>query len=436
MSGVPSQIISFLKNNFGVFLAFGIRGTGMLFGLLSGIILARLLGAENYGLYALSMAWLTSLTLICSGGYDVSTLRFIGIFKDQNKTPHIQSFLKQARRDSLLFSGFIIAVFLAVLFFLPNLDKHLVGLVLLCLPFFSYLIIRMAVLRGYGEYLLAISADNCLRNILLVLIFGWFFVYDKQAHFTAIAPLSVILLSTLIAILLVEWRIALFQKQHKPSDDIISAEEKKSWRHSSLRLMIVNISRLVLGKIDMAILPLFMSVAFAGIYDAAIKWVSLIWFAQNTLVRVFGPKMAALHAKGDTVALQNHIHKVSLFIFIPSCILAIAIFILSPFLMALYGDTFLSGVTTLRILIIGYLITAFAGSSHLLINMLGDEKISMNISLQTLTLNIILNFILIPLYHIEGAAIATCLSLVYMSIKRVYFLKKNYQINCLPYLKK
>ena len=79
--------------------------------------------------------------------------------------------------------------------------------------------------------------------------------------------------------------------------------------------------------------------------------------------------------------------------------------------------------------------TAFAGAAHILINMLGDEKISMRISIETLLLNIGLNIILIPLYGMEGAATATSISLIFMSAKRVYFLYKKHKINCLPFVK-
>ena len=117
MRALLLKLLAFLKDNKGVVLTFGIRGTGMFLGLLSGIILARLLGPENYGLYALAMAWLTSLSVIGAFGYDISTLRFIGIFNDQKKEGLITSFLKQAQKETLLFFLLSLKVRQTVTFF-------------------------------------------------------------------------------------------------------------------------------------------------------------------------------------------------------------------------------------------------------------------------------------------------------------------------------
>ena len=436
MRALLLKLLSFLKDNKGVVLTFGIRGTGMFLGLLSGIILARLLGPENYGLYALAMAWLTSLSVIGAFGYDISTLRFIGIFNDQKKEGLISSFLKQAQKETLLFS-LVIALFLYLIScFFEIINTDILWYVLCGVPLFSYLLIRMAALRAFGEYILAIGADNFLRNFVLVCVFGGLFLTKNTTDsFSANAPLIAVLCTTLLGIIIVDLFLKRFISFKIKTPARISQEDKNDWRKSSITLMMVNISRLILGKIDMAIIPIFMSVAFAGIYDAAIKWVSLIWFAQNTLVRVFGPQLAAYHANNDMENVKTHTKKITYMIFIPSAFIAFFIFIAAEFLMGIYGDYFTQGVTTLRILIIGYFLTAFAGAAHILINMLGDEKISMRISIETLLLNIGLNIILIPLYGMEGAATATSISLIFMSAKRVYFLYKKHKINCLPFVK-
>lgn len=436
MRSLLSQLTHILCENKGVIWAFSIRGVGMFLGLLSGIVLARLLGPEHYGLYTLAMAWLTSLGLICAFGYDTSTLRFVGIFKDQNKIAHMKSFLNQARKESFTMSLIVAACVFGLGLGFSFINHIILYYIVIGLPVFTYLLVRMPVLRGYGEYVLAIGADNFLRNAVLVAVFGSLFFISGQ-KLTAHYPLITVLIASLLGIALVEWRIAHYIKTDMTEQNTSpTTKDHKEWRKASITLMVVNISRMILGKIDMAILPLFMSVAFAGVYDAAIKWVGLIWFAQNTLARVFGPQMAALHAKQDHISLQKHTTKITYLIFIPSALIALAIFVLGPFLMTLYGDYFITGVTTLRILIIGYLLTAFAGAAHLMINMLGDEKISMRISVETLIINIALNFVLIPLFGMEGAATATSISLIYMSAKRVYFLYKNHNINCLPFVTK
>ena len=61
-----------------------------------------------------------------------------------------------------------------------------------------------------------------------------------------------------------------------------------------------------------------------------------------------------------------------------------------------------------------------------LLQMCGKQVIFMNVAIIGSLINIVLNYTLIPLYGIDGSAIATMISLVVFNLLLVYFVKKEF----------
>src|SRR5687768_17178041 len=69
------------------------RGSNALLAFLATLILARVLGAESYGVYALAVSVLLLLTLVVQFGLDDLTPRNLGIYVHDKDWPHAFSFL-------------------------------------------------------------------------------------------------------------------------------------------------------------------------------------------------------------------------------------------------------------------------------------------------------------------------------------------------------
>ena len=72
------------------------------------------------------------------------------------------------------------------------------------------------------------------------------------------------------------------------------------------------------------------------------------------------------------------------------------------------------------------MVSAFAGPAGNLLQMTGRQLIYMNVLFVGALINIILNYFLIPIYGIEGAAIASMCSLLFWNLSMVYFVKKEF----------
>ena len=101
-------------------------------------------------------------------------------------------------------------------------------------------------------------------------------------------------------------------------------------------------------------------------------------------------------------------------------------------ILGLWGDEFKEAYYCLIILCFGQLVNISTGCSGVLLIMSGNERVFSIISVIFLILNIILNYILINLYGIVGAAIATSTSIILENILRVIIAKKKTGILTTP----
>ena len=91
--------------------------------------------------------------------------------------------------------------------------------------------------------------------------------------------------------------------------------------------------------------------------------------------------------------------------------ICIALYFLYPLLLHFFDPAYGQGLMAFNILIAGYCLNATLGPSSYLMVMTRHEMTIMWVTFGALFLNVILNLILIPLYGITGAAIATAVSL-------------------------
>ncbi|HMA77058.1 MAG TPA: polysaccharide biosynthesis C-terminal domain-containing protein, partial [Candidatus Krumholzibacteriaceae bacterium] len=107
----------------------------------------------------------------------------------------------------------------------------------------------------------------------------------------------------------------------------------------------------------------------------------------------------------------------------------VLILIFNSQIMGIFGDEFILGSMALVILSFGQLINSAVGPSGLVLSMSGNPKYNLLNSSLVLVMNFWLNYWLIPIYGIIGAAIATSTAFVVINLLKlfeVYYLIKVY----------
>ena len=98
----------------------------------------------------------------------------------------------------------------------------------------------------------------------------------------------------------------------------------------------------------------------------------------------------------------------------------------SDFLTVYLDEEFKIGVFAFIVLSFGRVVVSFSGAAGNLLQMCGRQVIFMNVAIIGSIINIILNFSLIPIYGINGSAIATMVSIVVFNLLLVYFVKREF----------
>jgi O-antigen/teichoic acid export membrane protein len=186
---------------------------------------------------------------------------------------------------------------------------------------------------------------------------------------------------------------------------------------AALPFMWLSALYLVNNRADLIMLGSLRGAYEAGIYAVASRAGEFVTFIAVAANMVLAPQIARLHHKGDKNLLQRMLSgailRVSLLTLPLACIFIIAA---HPLLFYLYGQAYTAGTLAMQILVGAQTFGVITGPKGLVLNMAGYEKLSaLGTGLSVIT-NIILNAILIPLYGVNGAAIATSMTMVLLSI--------------------
>ena len=88
------------------------------------------------------------------------------------------------------------------------------------------------------------------------------------------------------------------------------------------------------------------------------------------------------------------------------------------------------------ILLLGQIVNVVSGSVGNLLNMSGNEKDLNNVAILAGILVTILNFSLIPVFGVLGAAISTAIAISFQNISAAFYVKKRLGFNVYLFWKK
>jgi len=141
----------------------------------SQLLIARLIGADTYGVYTYVIAWMTILAYLSALGFDIALLRFLPAYQTKGAWSLARGVIQYAERRALAVSIFVVLAGVSVILiwsrqFTPELkNTFLVGLVLV--PVWALLWIRCSIVRAFGGVVLALVPDKMVRDgLLLVLV--------------------------------------------------------------------------------------------------------------------------------------------------------------------------------------------------------------------------------------------------------------------------
>ncbi len=430
-----NRLVSMLSGS-GVVLLFKVLGA--LSGYAFAFIAGKLLGPESFGTYELAFTALMILGTFGRLGLDGVLVRFLSEWRSTEDFGKIRFLYRRIVLHGLVWSLllgtglYILAPFVASFFgggdtLILSFQSAALGL-----PFFLFLTLNIEAMRGFKQMV----AFSIFQNgTVLLLASGVLYLGISNDLSVLSLPMNAFVLSLVVVSLLSGGVYFSLQRKiiGKPLEDAVSM---KGIYQVALPMLVSGALFYIISWTDVLMIGYIMDERSVGIYRIAFKIGTLITFTQFAINSFLAPAISELHSEGGETQFRKLIRQVGVINFWMAMPVALIIFVFPNFLLQLFGPEYPEAIDSLRILGIGQLINALCGPVLYILNMTGKEKDSQKIMLWVTLVNIVLNGILIPMYGILGAAIATSVSMSLWNIAAVVKVVQYYSIWPVSFLDK
>jgi O-antigen/teichoic acid export membrane protein len=371
------------------------------------IYLARRLGAEALGLYALGMTIIGFAGIFNSLGLPTAASRFVAAYTAQREFRKLVAFL----RGSL-------SLLLAV-------NCVLGLLVIFAGPWLAAHFYHAPKLTGYLWAFAAIMALGAVNMLLGQVLAGYHDVARRTliTHFVgtpanigiAIFLISIglglagYLIAQIASAALVLFLMGALVWKRIPrqgSATVFFRVEREVWKFSAAACGVAGL-QFVLAQADMIVLGHSVNARQVGVYAMAMALVSFVPIALDSVNQIFSPVISELHAARNHAMLQQLYSTLTKWILALTFPLALIMITFAGGLMSLFGAAFTAGAAVLAIGASAQVLNCAVGSVGYLLLMSGNEGEFLKIQASNAALLLALNILLIPRFGITGAAIAT-----------------------------
>ncbi len=381
-------------------------------GFITSVMVARILGAEGQGLYAIATT--VSAIGVQFGNLGLHSSNMYYISREPRLLPEL---VGNSLLVSFLFGGAGAVAAWSIFSLAPNLVPIHGTLLILALgwiPFGLACLLLQNLLLGMQE-VRAYNKVELVKKILgvcfigCILLFGWVTVEN-------------VFLATLLGLVIsfgfVLWRLKFLLTQIPlPSFDVFKSNIGfgiKAYASDFFAFMVL--------RVDILFVNYYLGTKDAGLYAVAVGMINLINMFPVVVGSLFFPKLCAVNEWKDRFRLVRKVCIVMAIIMIP--VTMTAMLVADILFATVFGHSFANSAIPFRWLLPGALLLSVEVMLRRIL--ISDEyRIEVVWSwLITLTVNIILNFYLIPRMGIKGAACASSASFVLLTAMTILLLRR------------
>jgi O-antigen/teichoic acid export membrane protein len=189
----------------------------------------------------------------------------------------------------------------------------------------------------------------------------------------------------------------------------------REWFIVSLPIFLIESFFFLLTNADVLLVGVFMQPNEVAVYFATVKTLALVHFVYFSVKAGVAQRYAQFN-QGDRAKLAEFARETVSWTFWPSVAMALVVLILGKPMLHLFGPGFEAGFPLLFPLLLGVVARAAIGPAEALLTMSGNQNICAAVFGATLAVNISLSVLLIPLFGLWGAALATTISMLFEAL--------------------
>lgn len=362
-------------------------------------MLARMLGAEGRGIVTVIFMVPTLMATITDLGIRQATAFYIG-----QKVYPINDIIKTTYLLWVL-SSMLSVIFIAVyfgIFYYGKYSSTLLLIALLSVPFTLFARYSNGVLQGCDQLGKINKLDlwNIALNFASVVILVWLLQLGVLG-----ATIVNLLIAAMLAVqsYLIVMKLAPFRIGHVSGLPLKFLKKGISY---AIALFILQLNY----RINILMLEQLSDLRSIGNFAVGVILAELIWQLPAAAGMVLFAKSANSRTQEEAINRAAKLLRMMLPVALVSC-LVIAVF--APIIVAvLYGEQFTDAANVIRLLMPGIFIMFFYKVLNADLAGRGKPLFALAVYIIPLILNIVLNLFLIPLYNINGTAIASSISYI------------------------
>ncbi|MFC1633557.1 oligosaccharide flippase family protein [Planctomycetota bacterium] len=384
------------------------------------MLLARVLGAGDYGSYSLGYGLAIIAGELSMLGLSSGIVRFGALYKGVGDLKRVKGTISSALLISTLSSiaaGGLLFMFSTSISEMFNMPKLVNVLRIFAFAFPFYVITLMAghAAGAFQAIKCKTAITNICRPLANVTVVSIVFLLGFRLLGAVYGFLISSAISAFFGLYLLKRIFPDLASELKPSYEV-----RKLLRFS-LPVLFVGFSHVLLGYTDRIMLGYFKASQELGVYSAAAiisQQAGLITFSFGY---IFCPIISDLYHRNKFKDLDRLYKTVTRWIVSINVVILLLLILFSKQIMSMFGSEFTSGWLVLVILSSVHLIGYSTGGALVgyVLRMSGKQDIELINSIVMLVTNITLNLWLIPKYSILGAAMATGASFALINVARI-----------------
>lgn len=370
----------------------------ILFPMISFPYISRVLGVENVGRYVFAHSISGYFLLISALGISKYAIREGAGIRDREEFPHFA--------DEMFTINVIATVatymLLAVAMLLPRLQEYRALLFILSLQIIFTTLGVEWVYSIFEDYLFITIRSVLFQMLSLVLMFVFVHTSDDLLIYAAIMTLS-------------GTGANIWNYFHSRCYCRISLTRRIDWKRHMKPIWILfgmSLTVSIYVSSDTTILGFLCGEYAVGIYSASVKVYTAVKTVLSAILVVSIPRFSSLLGRNDKKAFNQEATNIysTLLTFVVPAILGI-ILLRKQIILLLAGNAFISATSSLALLAIAlfFCMCAWFWGQCIMVPLKKDMK-NLQITVISALVNIVLNFLLIPIWKENAAALTTILA--------------------------
>jgi O-antigen/teichoic acid export membrane protein len=385
------------------------------------VLLSRALGTSGYGAYASAIAWGTLLAALAGMGLMPLVVRTVATYRASHSWSLLKGVIRRA--NEVVATASALTVLMAavagwVLYHSRPELLHPFWIALSLVPLISLTSLRQAAMQGLGRVLLGRIPETLVAPLLgIALVTATWTLAADRLDATAAAALYSLAALAAFALGAALLHRSLPREAHAAHHEY----DMKAWRRSGLPLVLLNVVLAANTQLGTILVGAIDSAAEAGVFSVATRVTSFISFTMIAAGYPLMPMAARLYSEGAHEALQALVTRAVRMVLVVALPTGVALVLFAPLILGLFGEGFTAGDTVVRILAIGEVVNVLTGFGGLVLVMTGHEGyLTRGVTFGAAT-NLVLAFVLIPIFGATGAAVAAASGTVLANLALCWF---------------